>query len=170
MNHQLNNHTAENRHKKILRTIKARADAKRTPSEKLADWMTSTFGSMTFLILNTLLFLIWILINSGKLTFISPFDPFPFNLLTTFVSLEAIFLAIFVLISQNRNLKVDDLREELHLQVDLISEREVTKVIKMLSIVLEKHGVDVSNDPELRKFVKPISESDIEKKLEREIS
>lgn len=170
MNHQLNNHTAENRHKKILRTIKARADAKRTLSERLADWMTSTFGSMTFLILNTLLFLIWILINSGKLTFISPFDPFPFNLLTTFVSLEAIFLAIFVLISQNRNLKVDDLREELHLQVDLISEREVTKVIKMLSIVLEKHGVDVSNDPELRKFVKPISESDIEKKLEREIS
>ncbi len=170
MNHQLNNHTAENRHKKILRTIKARADAKRTPSEKLADWMTSTFGSMTFLILNTLLFLFWILINSSILPFITPFDPFPFNLLTTFVSLEAIFLAIFVLISQNRNLKVDDLREELHLQVDLIAEREVTKVIKMMSILLEKNGVDVSNDPELQKFVKPISESDIEKKLEREIS
>ncbi len=170
MNHQLNNHTAENRHKKILRTIKARADAKRTPSEKLADWMTSTFGSMTFLILNSLLFLFWILINSGILYFVVPFDPFPFNLLTTFVSLEAIFLAIFVLISQNRNLKVDDLREELHLQVDLIAEREVTKVIKMMSILLEKNGVDISNDPELQKFVKPISESDIEKKLEREIS
>lgn len=170
MNHQLNNHSIENRHKKILRTIKARADAKRTPSERLADWMTSTFGSMTFLILNFLLFLFWILINSGAISFIQPFDIFPFNLLTTFVSLEAIFLAIFVLMSQNRNLKVDDLREELHLQVDLIAEREVTKVIKMLSILLEKSGVDVSNDPELQKFVKPISESDIEKKLEREIS
>lgn len=169
MNHQLNNHSIENRHKKILRTIKARSDAKRTPSEKLADWMTSTFGSMTFLIFNGLLFLFWILINSDVLSFIAPFDPFPFNLLTTFVSLEAIFLAVFVLISQNRNLKVDDLREELHLQVDLIAEREVTKVIKMISILLEKNGVDVSNDPELRKFVKPISESDIEKKLEREI-
>ena len=170
MNHQLNNHTAENRHKKILRTIKARADAKRTPSERLADWMTGTFGSTTFLILNFLFFAVWVLVNTGCIPFVQPFDPFPFNLLTTTVSLEAIFLAIFVLISQNRNLKVDDLREELHLQVDLIAEREVTKVIKMMSILLEKNGVDVSNDPELQKFVKPISESDIERKLEREIS
>lgn len=157
-------------HGRILRTIKARADAKRTKSEKIADMMTGTFGSMTFLVLNFTIFVIWILINTGVLPIIPPFDPFPFNFLTMTVSLEAIFLAVFVLISQNRSLKVDDLREELHLQIDLIAEREVTKVIKMLSILLEKNGIDVANDPELKKFMRPISEHDIEKKLEKEIS
>ena len=98
-----------------------------------------------------------------------PFDPFPFSLLTTIVSLEAIILAIFVLISQNRTAKVDDLREETHLQINLIAEKEITKVMKMLAILLEKQGVDLSQDPELKKLLKPVSEEEIERRLEKEI-
>jgi uncharacterized membrane protein len=90
-------------------------------------------------------------------------------LLTTFVSLEAIILAIFVLISQNRSLKVDDIREETHLQINIITEREITKLMKMVVILLEKQGVDLSQDPELKKMLKPVSESEIEKQLEKEI-
>jgi uncharacterized membrane protein len=96
--------------------------------------------------------------------------PYPFNLLTTAVSLEAIFLAISVLISQNRSARVDDIREELHLQINLIAEKEITKIMKMTAMLLEKHGVDVSNDPELKKLLKPVIESELEKKLEKEIS
>ena len=107
--------------RKIFRSIKAKADAKRTVMERTADWMTSSFGSMTFLSLNVSLFIVWIFVNTGQIGSITPFDPFPFSLLTTIVSLEAIILAIFVLISQNRNSKVDDLREETHLQINLIS-------------------------------------------------
>src|SRR5204863_191041 len=88
--------------RKILKSIKAKADAKRTAMERMADWMTSTFGSNTFLFLNVILFVGWILINTDKIGAIPSFDPFPFNLLTNIVSLEAIILAIFVLISQNR--------------------------------------------------------------------
>ena len=155
--------------RKIFRSIKAKADAKRTVSERIADWMTSRFGSITFLLLNALVFVLWILINTNQIKTIPSFDPFPFSLLTTIVSLEAIILAIFVLISQNRNSKVDDLREETHLQVNLIAEKEITKLMKMLAILLERQGVDLSQDPELKKLLKPISEEEIEKRLEKEI-
>jgi len=155
--------------KKILRSIKAKADQKRTWAEKIADWMTSNFGSMTFLLVNALFFTVWLLINTGQIDAISIFDPFPFVLLTTIVSLEAIILAIFVLISQNRTMKVDELREEINLQVDLISQKEATKIIKMLALLLEKEGIDLSQDPELHQMIRPISEEEIEKRLEKEI-
>ena len=159
----------ENTHGKILRSIKAKANAKRTNTERLADWMTDTFGSIGFLIFNVSLFLVWLLVNTGLIQGIVPFDPFPFSLLTTIVSLEAIILAIFVLISQNRSVRVDDLREEIHLQINLIAEKEITKVMKMMAMLLEKNGVDLSHDPELKKLLRPISEDEIEKKLEKEI-
>ncbi|MSU44864.1 DUF1003 domain-containing protein [Candidatus Nomurabacteria bacterium] len=158
-----------NQRKKIFQSIKAGADFRRTRAERIADWMTTSFGSMTFLLINATFFIFWILINTNQIKSISPFDPFPFSLLTTIVSLEAIILAIFVLISQNRNSKVDDLREETHLQINLIAEKEITKLMKMMSIILEKHGVDLSQDPELKILLKPISEEEIEKKLEKEI-
>ena len=160
---------SEETKRRIFRSIKAKADAKRTIMEKMADSMTSNFGSNTFLLLNVFLFIGWILINTNQIKIIPTFDPFPFNLLTNIVSLEAIILAIFVLISQNRTAKVDDLREETHLQINLITERELTKLMKMMAILLERQGLDLSQDPELQKMLKPISEEEIEKRLEKEI-
>src|SRR3989339_1134375 len=159
----------EEARKRVFRSIKAKADARRTLMEKMADWMTAKFGSSGFLSLNAILFTAWILINTGQIKWVPVFDPFPFSLLTTIVSLEAIILAIFVLISQNRNSKVDDLREETHLQVNLIAEKEITKLMKMMEILLEKQGVDLSEDPELKKLLKPISEEEIEERLQKEI-
>lgn len=153
---------------KIFKSIKARADSKRTQAEKIADWATLHFGNMTFLSINIILFIIWVFINTNQIKWIPAFDPFPFILLTTIVSLEAIILAIFVLISQNRSMRVDELREELNLQIDLVSEKEITKVLKMMILLLEKQGVDLSEDTELRKLLKPISEEGIEKRLEKE--
>ncbi len=159
----------EESRKKVFRSIKAKAAAKRTTIEKIADRMTTIFGSVGFLLLNTCVFIFWILINTDQIKGIASFDPFPFNLLTTIVSLEAIFLAIFVLISQNRDSKVDDLREETHLQLNLIAEREITKLMKMIALLLEKQGIDLSQDPELNKMIRPVSEEEIEKRLEKEI-
>ncbi len=155
--------------RKIFKSIKAKAAAKRTIMERIADSMTSNFGSITFFLLNVFLFTLWVLINTNQIKGIPAFDPFPFNLLTTVVSLEAIILAIFVLISQNRNSKIDDLREETHLQLNLISEREITKLMKMLALLLEKQGIDLSQDPELKKMIRPVSEEEIEKRLAKEI-
>ncbi len=155
--------------KRIFRSIKAKADAKRTVLEKLADSITSHFGSNTFLFINALVFLLWILVNSNVFKVFPVFDPFPFNFLTMTVSLEAIILSIFVLISQNRTTKIDDLREETHLQLNLISEREITKIMKMMALLLEKNGIDLSQDPELHRMIRPVSEEEIQKRLEREI-
>ena len=160
---------SEEPRRKIFRSMKAKADAKRTTMERMADWLTSSFGSIIFLLFNVLLFIAWILINTNQVKEIAPFDPFPFSLLTTIVSLEAIILAIFVLISQNRSAKIDDLREETHLQLNLISEREITKLMKMMALLLEKQGMDLSQDPELKKMLRPVSEEEIEKHLEKEI-
>ncbi len=158
-----------NLRKRIFHSIKAKADAKRTPMEKLADFMTRFFGSIGFLILNFAIFIFWILANANLIPGMPAFDPYPFNLLTTFVSLEAIILAIFVLISQNRTTKVDDLREETDLQLNLISEKEITKLMKMMALILKKSGVDLSEDPELREMMRPVSEEEIERMLEKEI-
>jgi uncharacterized membrane protein len=130
--------------------------------------MTARFGSMTFLTLNALWFLSWILINTGYIPNISPFDPFPFGLLTMVVSLEAIFLAIIVLISQNRGAKIDDLREEVGLQITTIAEEEITKMMELQILLLKKQGIDVSSDSELAQMIEPIDSEAIEEKLKKQ--
>src|SRR3989338_1752575 len=154
---------------KIVKSFKAKANAQRTPVEKLADWATNWFGSISFLTVNVVLFTAWVLINTGQIETILQFDPFPFILLTTIVSLEAIILAIFVLISQNRAARIDDLREEIGLQLDIIMEKEITKVMKLLARLLEAGGIDINEDPELKKMLRPTSPTEIQKKLEKEI-
>ncbi len=161
--------TQINTSRRIIKSMKAKADARRNIAEVIADWMTHTLGSIWFLSLNVLWFSIWISINIGVIPGVSPFDPFPFGLLTMIVSLEAIILAIFVLISQNRASQVDDLREEIDLQVDIITERELTKLIHMTSILMEKNGIDVRNDTELQDMLRPTNVDKLEKILEKQI-
>ena len=152
-----------------LKSLKAKYQARRSAWEKVADWMTAHFGTTTFLLINVIFFLFWLLINTGKIPFVRPFDPFPFILLTTTVSLEAIVLSIFVLISQNRASKIDDLREEIDLQIDIITESELTKLLKLVTLYLQKNGVDLSQDKELEEMLKPINETKIEKSLEKQV-
>lgn len=157
------------RREQIFRTFKAKANAKRTSTEEFADWMTGKFGSLMFLGLNAIWLSAWILINTNLIPGIQAFDPFPFSLLTMIVSLEAIFLAIFVLISQNRAARSEDLREEVELQINIISEKEVTKLMKMLALLLQKQGIDMETDTEYKEMIKSISAQELQKKLEKEI-
>lgn len=152
----------------IITSLKAKADAKRTLTEKLADWITSTFGSIGFLTLNVVWFALWIVLNVSLIPGVVPFDPFPFGLLTMIVSLEAIVLAIFVLIAQNRAERVDNLRQEVDLQVDMIAEEEVTKLLLMVSVLLEKQGVDISADSELQGMLSPTNIEKLERILEQQ--
>jgi uncharacterized membrane protein len=91
---------------------------------------------------------LWIPINL-HLTPLPVFDPYPFGLLTMVVSLEAIFLATFVLISQNRQASVDAQRNDLDLQVDLLAEYEVTRVLALVDAIADHLGLEVAKDPEL---------------------
>ncbi len=156
------------RRRKAIMSLKARADAKRSFAEKLADVLTSKFGSVTFLILNLIWFAIWIPINMNLIPGVEPFDPFPFGLLTMVVSLEAIALAVIVLISQNREARISELREEIDLQINTISDSELTKVLALLEIIMKKQGIDV-NKPDIKKLLKPIDSAEMIAELEKEL-
>lgn len=153
----------------IIKNFEAQANSNRSTAEKIADIMTAKFGSMAYLTFNAVWFLIWVLINTGVLPIVKPFDPYPFGLLTTIVSLEAIFLAIIVLISQNRAAKIDDIRDEIDLQITTIAEEEITKMMELQIMTLEKLGIDVSGDKELRQMLEPTDVMKIEKTLENQL-
>lgn len=155
--------------RRIVHSLKAKADMRRTFAERAADWMTRIFGTVTFLVTNALWFLSWILFNLYPPFGLQAFDPFPFIFLTTSVSLEAILLSIIVLISQNRASRIGDLREEIDLQMDVITEEEVTKLLEMMGRLMEKNGISVANDKVFQSMVVPTNLEKIERSLEREV-
>jgi len=152
-----------------IKSIKAKANLKRNWVEKIADLLTQKFGTILFLSLNAVWFISWLLINLDLVPGIKPFDPFPFGLLTMIVSLEAIFLAIIVLISQNREEKITDLREEISLQIGIYSERELSKVLELMMLLLKKNNIDVSRDKQIQRMLKPFDMNRVEKVLEDQV-
>ena len=116
----------------LIRTWEQSLLHRRSRMEYLGDWITSVAGSGPALLLHMLWFAGWIVANMGWIAGIEPFDPFPFPFLTMTVSLEAIFLALLVLASQNRLARQSDKRSELDLQIDLLAEREMTAVLQLL--------------------------------------
>jgi len=114
-------------------------------SDHVANLITAFSGSMAYVGIHIIWFGAWIVLNLG---FITAFDPFPFSLLTMIVSLEAIFLASFVLISQNKQAIQADKRAKIVLQVNLLAERENTKLIEMLSAIQEHLGIADARDSE----------------------
>ncbi len=152
----------------IIKSFEARELKKRPLVIRIADNLTSSFGSIFFLIINIIFFAGWISVNTGNIPGVAPFDIFPFPLLTTIVSLEAIFLAIIVLMSQQRQSYVSTLREELDMQVNLISEREITKILKLLKELSKKADKDF-NDPELEEMIRNTDISYIERRLQQQI-
>jgi uncharacterized membrane protein len=104
----------------------------RSKAEQVADWIAATAGSGLVLVFHVLWFGVLVSVNAGAIPGIRPFDRFPFPFLTMTVSLEAIFLALFVLASQNRLTRQADKRSHLDLQIDLLAEREMTAVLQLL--------------------------------------
>jgi uncharacterized membrane protein len=104
----------------------------RSRTEQIGDWIAGTAASGPVLLLHVVWFGVWVSANVGLLPGVTPFDPFPFPFLTMTVSLEAIFLTLFVLASQNRLARQSDKRSQLDLQVNLLAEREMTAVLQLL--------------------------------------
>ena len=139
---------------------------KRSKIERLSDNITLAAAAGPSIVLHAIWFAAWIAINTGFVPAIKPFDPFPCPLLTMMVSLEAIFLALFVLASQNRLAKQSDLRANLDLQIDLLVEREMTAVLQLLNDIA-KH-LDVDTNVTQDKLSDLIKETDV-KQLAEEV-
>jgi uncharacterized membrane protein len=149
--------------------IKAQHAAERTFIEGLADGLNELASSTPFLLLHVVWFLVWIPWNLGLFGWV-PFDPFPFGLLTMIVSLEAIFLSIFVLMSQKRESAIAELREELMLQVNFRIEEEVTKTLQLVAGLYTRLGHVMAEDEELGAMLRPLDINTIERELSQEIA
>jgi len=134
-----------------IRTIihlRTKTASERGLQDRIADVITSVSGRMIFAYVHIVWFGIWILLNTGRFG-VRIFDPFPYGLLTMVVSLEAIFLSTFVLISQNRLSAESDRRADLDLQIGLLTEHELTRVLQMLDAIQDKLGVVDHKNSEL---------------------
>jgi uncharacterized membrane protein len=131
------------------------ADESRRVQDRIADWITHLSGSMAFVYFHVVWFAAWLLLNSG-VGGLTAFDPFPYGLLTTIVSLEAIFLSTFVLVSQNRQAAIAEQRTELDLQINLLSEYELTRVLSIVNALAKKFDLDVCDDGELKELEKDV--------------
>jgi uncharacterized membrane protein len=127
----------------------------RSKAEQVSDWIACVAGSGPVLLLHVVVFSAWVTVNGGVIRGVRPFDPFPFPFLTMTVSLEAIFLALFVLASQNRLARQSDKRSHLDLQVDLLAEREMTAVLQLLRDIARHLDVETTvTSEQLRDLIK----------------
>ena len=153
---------ADLEHREVLRKniraiaeLEQRALHQRTAADRLSDSISIAMGSAPFALFHVVWFAAWFLLNGRIIPGLEPFDPFPFSFLTLVVSLEAIFLSVFVLMSQNRLTRQSEKRAHLDLQVDMLAEQELTAILRMVQGLCEKHGVEVlARDVRIAELVK----------------
>lgn len=151
---------------RTVHRLRGRAARSRNLEDRAADGITEFSGRMVFVYLHAVWFALWIALNTGHLG-LRPFDPYPYQLLTMVVSLEAIFLSTFVLISQNRLSEEADKRAELDLHIGLLTEHELTRVLKMLDEIQDKLGIPNDDDDELQELEKETRPEDVLEEIER---
>jgi uncharacterized membrane protein len=152
-----------------FRAIKAQHAGNRSKTEVFADRIIGFASSTPFLVAHVFLFAAWIYWNfSGS--GLPVFDPYPFGMLTMVVSLEAIFLSIFVLMTQSRESRIAELREELTLQVNLRMEEEITKTLHLVAGLYSRLGLQLAVDPELKAMLEPLDPKRIESDLTDQIN
>lgn len=147
--------------------VRQRAEnAHKSWQDKLADTITCFTGSMLFVGIHLALFGVWIIWNLGWLG-LPPFDK-SFVVLAMFASVEAIFLSTFVLISQNRQAALADRRAELDLQVSLLAEHEITRLVLLVTEMAKKLDVAEAQDPELTELEKDVQPEQVLDAIARE--
>ena len=124
----------------------------RSIGERMGDAIAHRAGRLWFIGAHAIWFGGWIVLNAGLVPGIRAFDPYPYQFLTFVVSLEAIFLSLFILMSQNRGNKQADSRSHLDLQINLLAEQESTKMLQMLQKLCEHHKLSIAKDPEVERL------------------
>jgi uncharacterized membrane protein len=160
--------SASARNIRAIRDLEQLALTSRSIGERWADGVARTAGKVWFAVLHFFWFAGWILLNSGVFP-VSPFDPFPFALLTLATSLEAIFLSLFILTSQNRANAQADQRAHLDLQINLLAESESTVTLKMLRALCAHHGLEIAHDPEIEQLTHRTEPKALVKDIETEL-
>lgn len=132
---------------------------------RIADAIGRFAGSMKFVYIHLVAVGLWLAINLGWIPVIPPFDP-TFVVLAMVASVEAIFLSTFVLIAQNRMSAMADRRADLELQISLLAEHEVTRLIALVTAMAERMGVEAARDPELAELSQDVAPEKVMEKME----
>ena len=119
---------------RVSRNVNEEVEEHLSALQRVADWIAWFSGSMPFLLLNLVWFVVWVSLNTLPLG-VPAFDPYPFGLLTMIVSLEAIFLSCFVLISQNRQAEKDHVRSDIEYEVNIKAELEVAHLHEKTDLI-----------------------------------
>ena len=139
----------------------------RTLWERVGDGIAGFAGSMFFVLAHVLGVSFWIVLNANRVSWIPRFDPYPFSLLGMIVAVEAVVLSSFILIRQNRMARRGERRDHLNLQVDLIAEKEITKLLQMVQAICEHMGLKhIAEDKEVAEFSQKTSVETIAQSLE----
>jgi uncharacterized membrane protein len=128
------------RNVELIGKMEAEFDNHRSFGERLADLVAAAVGSWTFLIIQTVMLLVWMVLN--LLAWWEQWDPYPFILLNLVLSFQSAFATPIILMSQNRQSRISDRRNNLDLQINLLAEQENTEQLRLLRLLCEKAGVD----------------------------
>lgn len=145
---------------------RGRFEERKTFEQRVADAITKFAGSMWSVYAHGLLYGGWILLNTGIVPGVKPWDPFPFVMLAMAASVEAIFLSTFVLISQNRMGELADRRADLDLQINLLSEHEITRLLDVSVAIANKLGVEVPEREEVDALRQPVAPEKVLEEIE----
>jgi len=138
----------------------------RSLADKISDVIAGFVGSMPFVLIHLAWFIGWVVINLHLVPFLPAFDPYPYQLLCMLVSLEGVLLSTFVLIKQNRMSQRADHRSQLDLQVNLLSEKEVTKLIQMQRLICRQLGIsETERDSEVLELSEATAVENLAKEL-----
>ena len=142
----------------------------RSRKDRIGDAVADFAGSMTFVLCQITGFAVYAFLNSGLLPFIKPWDPYPYILLALLVSLEGVLLSTFVLMKQNRMSRRADQRNHLNLQIDLLAEKEITKMLQLQRLICERMGIrEAQSDAEVEELSQHTAVEDLAKELEQRI-
>jgi uncharacterized membrane protein len=134
--------------------------------DRIADAITRFAGSMRFVYLHLLIYGGWIVVNLGWVPVVRPFDP-TFVVLAMVASVEAIFISTFVMISQNRMAAMADRRADLDLQISLLGEHEITKLVTLVAEIAKRMDIPAAHDPELDELRENVSPDRVLDRIER---
>jgi uncharacterized membrane protein len=154
---------------RAVRDLEQLALDKRSRGERIGDAVANHAGRAWFIVFHFVWFVVWIFFNSPYVPDALRFDPYPYPFLTFTVSLEAIFLSLFILMSQNRAARQADQRAHLDLQINLLAESESTRTLEMLKLLCQHHGLAVGHDPEIEQLSQPTEPKALVKELQEQL-
>ena len=139
----------------------------RSRGERVADRIAAWVGSWTFIIAQTFLLVLWIILN--LIAWTNHWDPYPFILLNLALSFQSAYAAPILMISQNRQAKLNERRNHLDLQINMLAEQETTEILRLLRLLCEHSGLRLKEIDGRRGLEEETRHAEIVKQIQGEI-